>query len=29
MITLKDNTFQNYNAQEKLNKIKHINMNSP
>src|SRR6218665_1848593 len=29
MITLRDNTFQNYNAQEKLNKIKHINMNSP
>src|SRR6218665_34849 len=29
LITLKDNTFQNYNAQEKLKKIKHINMNSP
>src|SRR6218665_1305308 len=29
IITLKDNTFQNYNAQEKLKKIKHINMNSP
>ena len=29
VITLKDNTFQNYNAQEKSKKIKHINMNSP